>query len=96
MAGLEGVHCVHCNNVKHYYSFICTGNELRLERESFTFQSGTSQVCMNLTIVEDLLIEPKESFTLTLVENNIDVQFGNKSSTKVTVQDNDCTFPLPS
>lgn len=57
---------------------------------NFTFVENSTQ-CLNVTIIDDTLVEKNESFvlTLTLVNSGLGVTLGRNNSTEITVVDND-------
>ena len=48
--------------------------------------NGTLQ-CINVAIIDDLLVEPNETFTVTLTSNSV-VELGDNLTT-ITITDND-------
>ncbi len=75
------------------YSFFLVGRDYELATTSVIFSSGVFQVCVNLTILDDEIVENNETFILTLTSSDPAVLTGNTGSTEVTIlEDDDSTF----
>lgn len=57
----------------------------------FTSAVMSNEVCVNITIKDDIILEPPEDIRLTLSSTHGSVQFQTAIS-DVTIIDNDCTY----
>ncbi len=69
------------------------GRDYELANTVVVFRSGDSQVCVNLMLLDDEIVENNETFILTLLSNDQAILFGNSGSTEITIlEDNDSMF----
>ena len=59
-----------------------------------TFQYGTTKAKLNITIINDPLLEPDEKFTLTINSSSLpsNVTAGSPSNATVTILNDDCKY----
>ena len=59
---------------------------------TLTFTMGSSEgatQCLNVTVVDDDVVERVETFSVTMMEDDDGVRLGNSRST-ITITDNEC------
>ena len=68
--------------------------DMQLNPSNGTLDNSTRQTCFNLTIVDDNLVEGRETlvvqFTVTQVEGSFSLEGMNRAV--VTILDNDCKY----
>ena len=67
--------------------YIAPGDYTAVSPQHLTFTSAPSQMCITVNISEDGVVEPTESFTVTLSSSDPAVQQSLPSSTSVTIND---------
>ena len=81
------LHIIVCNSL-HFLA----GDYVTVEAE-LTFESGSplgSTVCVDITITDDDITEPEESFTVTLTAVSDFVTLGDSTVSTVVIDDSDC------
>lgn len=70
------------------YLTLCAGNDFQVLTETLSFTVGQLQSCVTIVAVDDELIEGiEESFTITLLGDNVEVAFVNNSTITITILD---------
>ena len=70
-----------------YSMYIAPDDYTAVSLQHLTFTSAPSQMCITVNISEDEVVEPTESFTVTLSSSDPAVQQSLPSSTSVTIND---------
>ena len=65
--------------------------DYKFEKCNVTFQSGNNNMLLNITIINDELLEPDENFILTINSSSLPshVDISNPSNTTVTILNDD-------
>ena len=66
--------------------------ELNFRTDLDILENTGSQICVNVTIIDDELVEGVEVFGLTLDSRDQAVTFTIQSGAFVEIQDNDCEY----
>ena len=74
--------------------YIAPDDYTAVSPQHLTFTSAPSQMCITVNISEDGVVEPTESFTVTLSSSDPAVQQSLPSSTSVTITDTTSKYLL--
>ncbi len=75
------------------FCFVLVSRDYEAVNETVSFSPGVFQVCVNLTILDDEIVENNETFILNLTLSDPAVLIGNNGSTEVTIlEDDDSAF----